>query len=85
MAAPRVCAHQTTRPSVRCHDNFRRCIGYGLSTLTQEKGVKSSLIRRNKADDRHITTRYEKHAAYFLAFFKLAAIHLWLRVLESTV
>ncbi len=33
---------------------------------------------------RRIATRYEKHAANFLAFVKLAAIRLWLRVYEST-
>jgi transposase len=33
---------------------------------------------------RRIATRYEKHAANFLAFVKLAAIRLWLRVNEST-
>ncbi len=31
-----------------------------------------------------IATRYEKHAANFLAFVKLAAIRLWLRINEST-
>lgn len=33
---------------------------------------------------RRIATRYEKRAANFLAFVKLAAIRLWLRVYEST-
>ena len=33
---------------------------------------------------RRIATRYEKHAANFLAFVKLAAIRLWLSVYEST-
>ena len=33
---------------------------------------------------RRVTTRYEKRAANFLAFVKLAAIRLWLRVYEST-
>jgi transposase len=33
---------------------------------------------------RRIATRYEKRAANFLAFLKLAAIRLWLRVNEST-
>lgn len=33
---------------------------------------------------RRISTRYEKHAANFLAFVKLAAIRLWLRAYEST-
>ena len=33
---------------------------------------------------RRIATRYEKHAANFLAFVKLAAIRLWLRFNEST-
>ena len=28
---------------------------------------------------RRLATRYEKHAANFLAMLKLAAIHLWLR------
>ena len=32
---------------------------------------------------RRIATRYEKHAANFLAFVKLAAISLWLRFYES--
>ena len=32
---------------------------------------------------RRIATRYEKHAVNFLAFIKLAAIRLWLRVNES--
>jgi transposase len=32
---------------------------------------------------RHIATRYEKHAENFLAFVKIAAIRLWLRVYES--
>jgi len=33
---------------------------------------------------RRIATRYEKRAVNFLAFVKLAAIPLWLRVYEST-
>jgi len=33
---------------------------------------------------RRIATRYEKRAANFLAFVKLAAIRIWLRVYEST-
>jgi len=33
---------------------------------------------------RRIATRHDKHAANFLAFVKLAAIRLWLRVYEST-
>jgi hypothetical protein len=33
---------------------------------------------------RRIATRYDKQAANFLAFVKLAAIRLWLRVNEST-
>ena len=33
---------------------------------------------------RRIATRYDKRAANFLAFVKLAAIRLWLRVYEST-
>ncbi|MGO9057418.1 MAG: IS5 family transposase [Candidatus Binataceae bacterium] len=33
---------------------------------------------------RRIATRYEKHAPHFLAFVKLAAIRLWLRVYEAT-
>ncbi|WP_417668151.1 IS5 family transposase [Roseibium sp.] len=33
---------------------------------------------------RRIATRYEKHATNFLAFVKLAAIRLWLRVNAST-
>jgi transposase len=33
---------------------------------------------------RRIATRYDKLAANFLAFIKLAAIRLWLRVYEST-
>ena len=33
---------------------------------------------------RRIATRYEKRAANFLTFVKLAAIRLWLRVYEST-
>ena len=33
---------------------------------------------------RRIATRYGKHAVNFLAFIKLAAIRLWLRVYEST-
>ena len=32
---------------------------------------------------RRLATRYEKHAANFLAMLKLAAIHLWLRHNES--
>ena len=32
---------------------------------------------------RRIATRYEKRAANFLAFIKLAAILIWLRVYES--
>ena len=33
---------------------------------------------------RRIATRYEKHAANFFAFVKLAAIQVWLRVYESS-
>ena len=33
---------------------------------------------------RRIATRYEKRAANFLAFVKLAAIRIWLRFYEST-
>ena len=32
---------------------------------------------------RRLATRYEKHAANFLAMLKLAAVHLWLRYNES--
>ena len=32
---------------------------------------------------RQLATRYEKHAANFLAMLKLAAVHLWLRHNES--
>ena len=32
---------------------------------------------------RWVATRYEKHAANFLAMLKLAAVHLWLRHNES--
>ena len=32
---------------------------------------------------RRLATRYEKHAANFLAMLKLAAVHLWLRHNES--
>ena len=32
---------------------------------------------------RRLATRYEKHAANFLAMLKLAAAHLWLRYNES--
>jgi transposase len=32
---------------------------------------------------RRLATRYEKHAANFLAMLKLAAAHLWLRHNES--
>ena len=33
---------------------------------------------------RRVATRYEKHAANYLAMFKLAAIRLWLRANEPT-
>ena len=33
---------------------------------------------------RRVATRYEKHAANYLAMLKLAAIRLWLRANEST-
>ena len=33
---------------------------------------------------RHIATRYDKPAANYLAFIKLASIRLWLRTYEST-
>jgi len=33
---------------------------------------------------RRVATRYEKHAANYLAMLKLAAIRLWLRAYEST-
>jgi transposase len=33
---------------------------------------------------RRIATRYDKLAANYLAFFKLASIRLWLRTYEST-
>ncbi len=33
---------------------------------------------------RRIATRYDKLAANYLAFVKLAAIRIWLRVYEST-
>jgi len=33
---------------------------------------------------RRIATRYDKHAANYLAFVQLASIRLWLRVNEST-
>jgi transposase len=33
---------------------------------------------------RRIATRYDKFAANYLAFIKLASIRLWLRVYEST-
>ena len=33
---------------------------------------------------RRVATRYDKHAANYLAFIKLACIRLWLRINEST-
>ena len=33
---------------------------------------------------RRIATRYDKHAANYLALIKLASIRLWLRTYEST-
>jgi transposase len=33
---------------------------------------------------RRVATRYDKLAANYLAFIKLASIRLWLRVYEST-
>ncbi|MBM3609762.1 MAG: transposase, partial [Alphaproteobacteria bacterium] len=32
---------------------------------------------------RHIATRYDRKASAYLAFAKLAAVRLWLRVYES--
>ena len=36
-----------------------------------------------RVDDRHVATRYDKLAANYLAFVKLALIRIWLRANES--
>jgi transposase len=51
--------------------------------LYQDRNLVERFFNRIK-HCRRIATRYEKRAANFLAFVKLAAIRLWLRVYEST-
>ena len=51
--------------------------------LYRERNLVERFFNRIK-HCRPIATRYEKRAANFLAFVKLAAIRLWLRVNEST-
>jgi len=51
---------------------------YGPDTICYDR------FRNRIKHCRRIATRYERHATNFLAFVKLAAIRLWLRVYETT-
>ena len=62
------------------------------SNRTQPHGFSNTLYKdRNRIERffnrikhcRRVATRFEKHAANFLAMLKLAAVQLWLRVNES--
>ena len=47
-------------------------------------GVRLYLVQPEAPDFRGVATRYDKLAANYLAFVKLACIRLWLRVYEFT-
>jgi transposase len=53
--------------------------------LVRARGSSTRQSPFNKAKPRRrIATRYDKPAANYLAFIKLAAIRIWLRTYEST-
>jgi transposase len=56
-----------------------------VSRLISSRGSSTRQSRFNKAKPhRRIATRYDKPAANYLGFIKLAAIRIWLRIYEST-
>jgi transposase len=60
-----------------------------IRALARQQGAWASIPpKRNRKDPikqcRRVATRYDKLAANYLAFVKLAAIRIWLRANEST-
>ena len=69
---------ETYGPRTTCYNRFVRW---------RRAGVSRNLIERffNKIKQcRRVPTRYDKLAANYLAFVKLASIRIWLRANEST-
>ena len=63
-----------------------RAVGYRAYALRQQHRARN-LVERffNRIKQcRRVATRYDKLAANYLAFIKLAAIRVWLRAYEST-
>jgi hypothetical protein len=54
------------------------------SCATQQGTNQRSSSPHDLQTDRRIATRYDKLAAHYLAFIKLASIRIWLRAHEST-
>jgi hypothetical protein len=62
-----------------------RIVRYELSPLpVSHAQISSSDSSTRLSGCRRIATRYDKLAANYLAFIKLAAIRIWLRAYEST-
>jgi transposase len=62
--------------------NRRRAIQYDRRRYRDRWRIEATFCRLK--DFRRIATRYDKLAANYLAFVKLASIRLWLRAYEST-
>jgi len=73
------CAANRSR---RCRAQHPADGSSSLETLLQP-GVYR--VRNRIKHFRRLATRYEKHAANFLAILKRAAVHLWLRHNESVI
>jgi transposase len=65
-------------PSMR-HRRWKACFS---RTLYRERNRVERFFNRIK-HFRRVATRYEKHAANYLAMLKLAAIKIWMRAYES--
>jgi transposase len=61
------------------HRRWKACFS---RTLYRERNRVERFFNRIK-HFRRVATRYEKHAANYLAMLKLAAIKIWMRAYES--
>ena len=84
LTTPTGCAAKS-KPPVPHPTSRRWCISDG--NLLQPSALPRTQPHRTVLQPhqhfRRLATRYEKHAANFLAMLKLAAVHLWLRHNES--
>ena len=71
-----------TKPVVPNKSNRKQPFSFDSKSYKQRHRIENAFCRLK--DFRRIATRYDKLAANYLAFVKLACIRLWLRVYEST-